>query len=385
MEGGNGYGNEKSQGSGFPSRDDERVAHRVKDLDASPQAREKIQGPGGLPLEAGRVRKILVIRNDNIGDVICTTPALTALRRHFPTAHLAILVASYGREAVDGNPDVDEVLVYTKHKHRADASRLAAWGDLARLVACIRARRYDVAVAMRAHFTGSLGWLAFLSGAPCRIGYAPPPGHPLRFTITHPVPLPTGPAHEVERCLCLVAPLGVQADSPALMLPRDGMAEMAARERLRRQGAAPGAPLVAFHVSSRRANRWPADRFAALADWAAGRGAGVVLVEAPGEADAVRAVAAQMTRAPIIEPTRSLRELAALLAQCRLCVCCDGGAMHVAAAVGTPTVAIFGAADPRRWAPWGRGHRVLCKGGRAEAVTVEEAQAAVAGVWNGGA
>ncbi len=339
----------------------------------------------GPSLDGGRVRKILVVRNDNIGDVICTTPALTALRRRFPTVHLAILVASYGREAVAGNPDLDEVLAYTKHKHRADASRLAAWGDMARLVAAIRARRYDVAVAMRAHFTGSLGWLTFLSGAPCRIGYAPPPGHPLRFCITHPVPLPTEPAHEVERCLRLLEPLGVRAENPTLMLPRDVMAEAAARDSLRRQGASAEGSLVAFHVSSRRANRWPADRFAALADWAAARGAGVVLVEPPGEAAEVRAVAARMTHTPIVQPTRSLGELAALLAQCRLCVCCDGGAMHVAAAVGTPTVAIFGAADPRRWAPWGRGHRVLWRDGNAEAVTLEEAQAAVAGVWNGGA
>jgi len=339
----------------------------------------------GPPLDAARVRKVLVIRNDNIGDVLCTTPALTALRRRFPTAHLAILVASYAREAVAGNPDVDEVLAYTKHKHRPDGGRLGAWREMARLFARIRARRYDVAVAMRAHFSGSLGWLTLLSGAPCRIGYAPPPRHPLRFCITHPMPLPTQPAHEVERCLRLLEPLGVRAENPTLMLARDATAEAAARESLRSQGAPRESALVAFHVSSRRANRWPAERFAALADWAAKQGAGVVLVEPPGEAEAVRAVAGRMARPPILYRTASFRDLAALLAQCRICVCCDGGAMHVAAAVGTATVAIFGAADPRRWAPWGRGHRVLWRDGIAEAVTLEEAQAAVAEVWNGGA
>ena len=333
------------------------------------------------------IRRVLVIRNDNIGDVLCTTPALAALRRHFPTAHLAILVASYSREAVAGNPDVDEVLAYTKHKHRADGSRLGAWKEMARLVAGVRARRYDVAVAMRAHFTGSLGWLAFLSGAPCRIGYAPPPRHPLGVCITHPVPPPAGPAHEVERCLRLLEPLGVWAEAPppGLVMARDAAAEAAVREGLRRLGAAAGAALAAFHVSSRRVNRWPADRFAALADWAAVRGAAVVLVEPPGEAEAVRAVAEKMARPPLVYPTASLRELAALLAQCRVCVCCDGGAMHVSAAVGTRTVAIFGAADPRRWAPWGAGHRALWRDGLAEAVTLDEARAAVAEAWDGAA
>jgi ADP-heptose:LPS heptosyltransferase len=109
----------------------------------------------------------------------------------------------------------------------------------------------------------------------------------------------------------------------------------------------------------------------------------VVLVEPPGEAAAARLVAEQMACPPVVQPTRSLRDLAACLAQCRLCVCCDGGAMHVAAASGTPTVAIFGAADPRRWAPWGAGHRVLWRDGIAEAVTLEEAQHAVAEVWDG--
>jgi len=343
--------------------------------------------PGrALPgFDPAQVRRVLVIRNDNIGDVLCTTPALAALRRRSPTAHVAILVASYSREALAGNPDVDEVLAYTKHKHRADGRRLAAWRELARVFAGVRARRYDVAVAMRAHFTGSLGWLAFLSGAPVRIGYAPPPRHPLRFSITHPIPLPAGPAHEVERCLRLLEPLGVRDERPALVLARDAAAEAAMGESLRRRGAPAGGPLVALHVSSRRANRWPADRFAALGDWAAARGATVVLLEPPGEAEAVRAVGEKMAYRPVVQPTRSLGELAACLAQCRLCVCCDGGAMHVAAAVGTPTVAIFGAADPRRWAPWGAGHRVLWRDGIAEAVTLEEARQAVAEAWDGGA
>ena len=341
--------------------------------------------PGqGVPgLDPAQVRRILVIRNDNLGDVLCTTPALAALRRRFPAAHLAILVASYSREAVAGNPDLNEVLVYTKHKHRPDGSRLAAWREIAALFSGVRARRYDVAIAMRAHFTGSLGWLAVLSGAPVRIGYAPPPRHPLRFAITHPLPLPSGPAHEVERCLRLLEPLGVRAEQPRLVLARDGGGEAAVRESLRGLGAPPGAALVAMHVSSRRANRWPADRFAALGDWAVARGATVVLVEPPGEAGEARAVAEKMVHRPILQSTRSLGELAALLAQCRLCVCCDGGAMHVAAAVGTPTVAIFGAADPRRWAPWGANHRVLWRDGIAEAVTLEEAQHAVAEVWDG--
>jgi ADP-heptose:LPS heptosyltransferase len=336
-----------------------------------------------LGLDPARIRRILVIRNDNIGDVLCTTPALAALRRVFPAAHLAILVASYSREALADNPDMDEVLVYTKHKHRPDGSRLAAWREMAALFGGVRAQRYDVAIAMRAHFTGSLGWLALLSGAPVRIGYAPPPRHPLGFAITHPLPLPGGPAHEVERCLRLLEPLGVRAERPALVLARNGGAEAAMRESLMRLGVAHGAALVVMHVSSRRTNRWPADRFAALGDWAAARGATVVLADPPGEAHEARTVAEKMSHRPILQPTRSLRELAALVSHCRLCVCCDGGAMHVAAAVGTPTVAIFGAADPGRWAPWGAGHRVLWRDGIAEAVTLEEAQQAVAEVWDG--
>jgi len=339
----------------------------------------------GPAIDPAAIRAVLVIRNDNIGDVLCTTPALTALRRRFPTAHLAILVASYAREAVAGNPDVDEVVVYTKHKHRPDGSRLRAWREMAGVTAAIRSRRFDVAVAMRAHFTSSLGWLAFLTGAPRRIGHAPPRRHPLGFTITHPVPLPEAPAHEVERCLRLLEPLGVPAGegAPGLTLRRDPAAEAAARDLLRRRGVPPGASIVAFHVSSRRANRWPPDRFAGLADWAAERGAAVVLVEAPGEAEAARTVAGRMRRPPILVETPALSALAALLAQCRLFVCCDGGAMHVAAAVGTRTVAIFGGADPRRWAPWGPGHRVLSCNGIAEAVPLADAAAALAEAWDG--
>jgi heptosyltransferase III len=89
--------------------------------------------------------KILVIRRDNIGDLVCTTPMLSSLRRHFPDAHLAVLVNSYNAPVLAGNPDIDEVCVYQKAKHRAvGQTRLAVWWTTWRLLRRLRKTHFDV-------------------------------------------------------------------------------------------------------------------------------------------------------------------------------------------------------------------------------------------------
>ena len=117
--------------------------------------------PGGRPpFRSDRVRRILVVRKDNIGDVLCTTPALRALRRAFPSAHLALLVVEHCRDVVARNPDVDEVLTYTTAKHRAGALGLVALWDLTRVIRGLRARAFDLAVVMGRPCSRSAAWLA---------------------------------------------------------------------------------------------------------------------------------------------------------------------------------------------------------------------------------
>ncbi|MEE9543039.1 MAG: glycosyltransferase family 9 protein, partial [Thermodesulfobacteriota bacterium] len=123
-------------------------------------------------IDRDKIKKILVVRNDNIGDLILTTPALEALRRAFPDAYLAVLVADYTKEAVEGNPHIDKVYSYEKAKH-SKSGRLTAWRRQWRVLREIKAEGFDVALGIRGSFASSQGWLVYMSRAPIRIGHRP--------------------------------------------------------------------------------------------------------------------------------------------------------------------------------------------------------------------
>jgi len=122
--------------------------------------------------EPENIKKILIVRNDNIGDVILTTPAIEALRKRFPDAYIAILVAEYACEAIEGNPYLDKVYIYEKAKH-SKANKLVAWWKQYKVIREIRRKKFDLAIGIRSTFSSSQGWLVFASGAPMRLGHYP--------------------------------------------------------------------------------------------------------------------------------------------------------------------------------------------------------------------
>ena len=120
-------------------------------------------------IDREKIKKILVVRNDNIGDLILTTPALEALRRSFPDSYLVVLVADYTKEVVVGNPYIDKVYSYEKAKH-SKSGKLTAWLRQWKVLKEIRAERFDVALGIRGRFASSQGWLVYMSKAPIRVG-----------------------------------------------------------------------------------------------------------------------------------------------------------------------------------------------------------------------
>ncbi len=115
--------------------------------------------PDGNLFDPSRIFRILVVRNDNVGDVLCCTPAIRALRRHFPQAYLAALVVRYSQDALTGNPDVDELFVYEKAKHRPDQSRIVSLYKQFMIEQELRKRRFDLAIGLRSNFSWSEAWL----------------------------------------------------------------------------------------------------------------------------------------------------------------------------------------------------------------------------------
>ena len=289
--------------------------------------------------------RVLVLRRDNIGDLVCTTPLIAALRAHFPAAWLGALVTTYNAEVLAGNPALDEVFVYEKLKHRSGSllSHLRTrLGQMARL----REQMIDV-VLVPAPTPQSLKMARGLK-----------PGQ----VLSAPAAVPAR-QHEVERTFEIGRTLGVSGKPGPLLVVPDPQTREALQRRL---GAG---PFVAIHISARRpAQQWPAERYAALAR-ALSQGARVILLWAPGsrgnpghpgdDETAAAVLRAAKDAAVVPVETPALRTLIAALSLADRVVCPDGGAMHLAAALGKPVVALFGDSPAARWRPWGVPHEVV--------------------------
>jgi ADP-heptose:LPS heptosyltransferase len=335
------------------------------------------------PFVPEEVRRILVARKDNIGDVLCTRPALRALRRAFPDAHLAILVAEHCRAAVERNPDLDEVLAYTKAKHHPGFLGLPALWELSQVIRDLRRRRFDLAIAMGRPCSRSSAWLAYVSGACWRLGYSTPALRPFPFFLNLRCDPGTMTSHEVDGCLELLATLGIPSAGRKLTLIPDPGAQAAIRERLAELGAGREAGLALVHISNRReARRWPLAAFAQAADAIHDRlGLSILLSWAPGDAEnplfpgddgKAEEVAGRVRSRPILLRTPALSDLVAAVSLCDFVLSTDGGLMHIAAAMDIPQVVIFGKTGTTHWAPVTEKSALLRRDGRADRFSVEE-------------
>lgn len=310
------------------------------------------------------MKNILVIRRDNIGDLVCTTPLLSRLREVYPGAHIAALVNSYNAPVLDGNPDLDAVLVYTKAKHRGpDESVWGVWWRTWRLIQRMQSTPWDaVFVATTTRAPQALKFARRLNAARV-IGYGEHADG-----LSDPLPLP-GPddGHECELVMRLLRPLGLdQTPGPVQVFPTAALVEP-----LRATLPAGDGPVVGLHISARKpAQRWAVENFAALARRLhADHGARLLLFWSPGAADDARHPGDDARAADLLDrcqgipirpmPTAHLEELIAGLSLCNQLVCSDGGAMHLAAGLGKPMVCFFGNSQASRWRPWGVPHRLL--------------------------
>lgn len=334
--------------------------------------------------------KILVIRRDNIGDLICTTPLFAAIRRQYPEAYIAALVNSYNAPAIHGNPHLDAIFSYTKGKHAAGESVWQAYLRRARLLWQLRRMRFDYVILATSGFAVRALKLARLLAPRHIVGFVTAQASSPSIDL----PIPQGDSsqlHETEDMFRLLEPLGITGEIPGLTVVADANLATRLRQRLPAEVATGMGPLVALHISARKERqRWPIERFAELARRLQARHAArFLLFWSPGDENnpfhpgddgkAARLLDA-MAGLPVAPmPTEHLSELLAGLSLCDCAVLSDGGAMHVAAGLGKPLVCFFGNSPVHRWHPWGVPYRVLQNDARdVSLISVNEATDAFA-------
>lgn len=295
-------------------------------------------------------RRILLIKPSSLGDIVHALPTLAALRQHFPQARITWLVKRQWAELLERAEGLDRVW--------AVGPGIAGWlSEVPRL----RAERFDLVVDLQGLLRSAL--MARLAGCPVRVGFANGrEGSPLFYTQR--VTVPTPEMHAVDRYLLAAEALGaIRPAVPQFCLAISPDDREQVSGVLSRAGVRAGSSWIAMHVSARwPTKRWPVESFALVADRLHKEGTGsVVLIGGSDDRTDAQTVKALAREASIIDLTglTPLGLLPALLQSASVLLTNDSGPMHVAAAVGTPVVALFGPTSAARTGPYGKNHRVL--------------------------
>lgn len=298
-------------------------------------------------------RRALVVNLGHYGDVLLASPVLTVLKAHAPHIEVDALVYDETAPMLEGHSAL-AMLHTVGRRWREQSSQLAKeW----RLFRSLRARRYDLVIHLSRHIRGA--WLARLLGARYSAGMARPQhGRFWRKSFTHLYPVVSGNRrHQVETKLDALRRIGVQprADERRVQFVTGAAAEQAAAT------LAPPRPFIVFHPASRwRFKCWPVARNAELIDRLVAEGHTIVVTGAPDDTDMVEAILSR-TQAPAVNLAGklSIKQLGALIGRARLFIGVDSMPMHLACAMGVPTVALFGPSSEAEWGPWAVPRRII--------------------------
>ncbi|MFM7293055.1 MAG: lipopolysaccharide heptosyltransferase I [Planctomycetia bacterium] len=295
-------------------------------------------------------RAVVCVKLSAIGDVLHGVPAAVAIKKAFPNTRVGWVVEGRAADVLAGHPAID-------HLFRLPRGWMKSWQAIRALRRQLLDFRADVAIDMQGLLKSAVP--TWLSAARVRIGHARPESREAAWlAYTHAVP--TTAAHVVDRNCDLLAPLGVREPSPSFAMPdwpvsRRRMEEWLATLRLG------SAPALVNPGAGWPSKIWPEERFAAVARALFDRHGMTSVVVWGGDRERASAerIAAAAPRATVVAPQTSLQDLAALARLARLFISGDTGPLHLAAAVGTPCVGLFGPVPADRNGPYGRIHATV--------------------------
>ena len=305
-------------------------------------------------------KKILVMRYRFIGDTVLTIPFLRNLRRAEPLAHIAWMVAPGSSDVVKGIPYVNEMIYWdpvtihadSRGSHRTVSAKIAFLKDL-------RHHHFDKVYVLKRSLSSAV--IAWLSGAPKRIGFDTE-GRGLLLTKKVPY---RNDRHEVKNYLEVLKADGIKVEDDFLEIWTNAQEKERIIRILADAGVTPSDRIAAIHpFSAVRQRGWPLENFAELAARLEQEGNfRTLILGGPGDVEAFSLVKHLFLDSSIdLVGKCNLRDTIALLMRCSLFVGNDSGIMHIAAAAGTPLVALFGPQSPVKFGPWSRKAKVIYKG-----------------------
>lgn len=291
------------------------------------------------------IRKVLLIRLRSIGDTVLATPSLFALKRFLPNAQVDILVEDWVAPVLEAHPYIDNIVTLER-------GSLAVRAKVARQ---LRATRYDVVYNLHGGTTATL--LTRATGAPHRVGYKT-----YQYAHLHNHQSPSSSTlwsqektHSVEQQLALLGWTGVPVtDRPPTKLGFSDESFSVVSARLNSSGLSDKNFALIHPAAAFATKQWAPENFARVVEFLADAGIASVAIAGPGEAEVLnKLIGSTSTRLVTFDLT--LPQVSALASRASLFVGNDSGIAHIAAAIGTPSVVIFGSSNRAHWSPWTRG------------------------------
>ncbi|MFH1655376.1 MAG: lipopolysaccharide heptosyltransferase II [Candidatus Omnitrophota bacterium] len=295
-------------------------------------------------------KRILVIRTDRIGDVLLSTPVIKAVKDFFPNSFLAVMVRPYAKEIIEGNPFVDELIIYDKYgKHKSILSSLKFANEL-------RKERFDLAIIL--HPTNRVNLISFFAGIPERIGYNRKMGFFLTKKLDDKKYL--GEKHEMGYSLDVIRALGIEPQDKTLFMPIKKESEDWVDRILKKNNALNSPNLVAIHPGASCPSKiWPQEHFSDLANRLIEEYRFKIIIISGPKDQKIAEKLIEKIEYPVIDLSgeTTISKLASILKRCCLFISNDSGPVHISTAVGTPVISIFGrnqkGLSPLRWGPLG--------------------------------
>ncbi|HEY5594472.1 MAG TPA: glycosyltransferase family 9 protein [Nitrospiria bacterium] len=304
--------------------------------------------------------RILIIKLGAVGDVIHALPVLETLRGRFPQAHIGWAVEEAAAPVLEGNPALSELIRLERKKLRG----ASGFAYFRRWLQSLRKKRFDA--VLDPHNLFKTGLIAYASGASLRVGFRKFREGNFLFMNRWIRPA-VRYRHAVEKYLSLLEPLGIQESQWTFRFPlawgpqdEDRMDRFWMQQGFGRRGSNQETVVAVNPGASWPSKRWMPERYAQVADrLMKEHGIRILILWGPGERPLTERIARAMSEKAVIAPETDLKQLMALMKHCRLLIAGDTGPLHIAAALGIPTVSLFWPSDPTRNGPYGRGHAIV--------------------------
>jgi predicted lipopolysaccharide heptosyltransferase III len=314
----------------------------------------------GKNFSLDNIKSILLIQLGDIGDVVLTTPTIRALKENNPSGEIFVLLRSFAMELLEGCPWVDGVISLNKEE-RKFREKMAYQKDF---LSGLRSKKFELAIDLRAGIRGA--FLSYISGARLRVGRYRGDGKLWRNRLFTHLIKPENELHQYSalHSLNILAPFKLKIKNTFPELNVTKQRERSAADILRKEKVTFDRQIIALHPFSRwRYKEWSIKNYIKLINYIGSKyKVSLLITGSIDERDRASKIANSCKiNVHNLAGKTSLGELAAILKKCSLLIGIDSASMHIAAAVGTPTITIFGPSSPVNWAPRGRQHKIITK------------------------